>query len=191
LAVTKTRALNIGCVLVFAAVTTAQTATTQAPPLPGLSSARPEGNLAELMRGIMFPNSNIIFNVQYYDPAEAKPGYEPGTKPFSWLEWGATIYTGWEVVEYAAIALGEAPDLILKPGRLCTNGKPVPVEREDFRKAAQGLRDVSSAVLKAVREKNQEKVADLTNQLADACVACHVTYRNTPPGGPLRCVARN
>jgi hypothetical protein len=30
------------------------------------------GNLNQLMRGIMFPNSNIIFTVQTHDPAEKK-----------------------------------------------------------------------------------------------------------------------
>jgi len=36
--------------------------------------------------------------------------------------------------------LGESADLIVKPGRLCSNGKPVPIQRADFQKFAQGLR---------------------------------------------------
>ena len=32
----------------------------------------PEGNLAELMRAIAFPNANIIFNLQLKDPAAAR-----------------------------------------------------------------------------------------------------------------------
>jgi cytochrome c553 len=91
-------------------------------------------------------------------------------------------------VENAAIALTEAPDLIMRPGRLCSNGKPAPVDRPDFVKYAQALREAARATLKAAREKNQEKVSDLTNNIADACVSCHTVYRNTPPGGERRCV---
>jgi hypothetical protein len=137
------------------------------------------------MRGIMFPNSNIIFDVQTNDPGVERTLGEVGDGALARF---ANLYTGWEVVENAAIALEEAPDLIMKPGRLCTNGKPVPVGRADFAKFAQGLRDAARAVLKAAQEKNQEKVSDVTNQLADACVNCHQVYRNSPPGGPRRCV---
>ena len=187
------RAALTGAVVLFgAAIIVTQTTARQrsTPSTPPEPSRKPEATLAELMRGINFPNSNIIFNVQYYDPADARPGYDQGDKPFSWTEWGATIYSGWEVIEYAAVVLGEAPDLILKPGRLCSNGKPAPVEREDFRKYAQGLRDAADALRKAARAKNKDEVAKLTDQLADACVSCHVVFRNTPPGGPERCVAR-
>ena len=175
--------------LVFASLFLAGVAAAQAPsPKPAgarAPSSRPDGNLAQLMRGVMFPNSNIIFDVQTNDPGVEKKLGEAGGGALATF---ANIYTGWEYVENAAIALEEAPDLIMKPGRLCTNGKPVPVGRADFAKFAQGLREAGKAVLKAAQEKNQEKVSDLTTQLADACVNCHVVYRNSPPGGPRRCV---
>src|SRR5437867_6233904 len=52
--------------IAFPAVRTsaAPAATSTGPSLPA-----PEGNLAELMRGIAFPNANIIFNLQLKDPA--------------------------------------------------------------------------------------------------------------------------
>jgi len=175
------RILSVGVALFFlASAGAAQAPSAQAP-------SRPNASLAQLMRGIMFPNSNIIFNVQSQDPAAPKPIYEPGKAPFSWVDWGAGIYTGWDVVENAAIVLEEAPDLIMKPGRLCTNGKPVPVERADFQKFAQGLRVAARAAFEAAREKNQEKVSEVTNQLAEACFSCHNVYRTDPPGGPRRC----
>jgi hypothetical protein len=175
------RALSAGFGLLFwTSVAAAQAPATR-------PSSPPDGNLAQLMRGIMFPNSNIIFDVQTNDPGvEKKIGEaQPGSGALALF---ANLYTGWDVVENAAIALAEAPDLIMKPGRLCTNGKPVPVERADFAKFAQGLREAAKATLKAAQEKNQEKVSDMTNQLADACVSCHQVYRNSPPGGPRRCV---
>ena len=150
--------------------------------------AKPDGNLAELMRAIMFPNSNIIFDVQTNDPGiEKKLGPAGGGA----LATFANLYAGWDVVQQAAIALAEAPDLIMKPGRVCSNGRPVPLDREDFPRWAQGLRDAARSVLNAAREKNQEKVSELTNDLIEACLNCHVQYRNDPAGGPRRCVPKN
>src|SRR5581483_559834 len=93
------------------------------------------GNLAQVMRGILFPSSNIIFNVQLNDPgAPVKPG-APGAgsnTAFSWTDWGAGIYTGWQIVDYAAVAIAESAPLMLTPGRRCENGRPVPVDRPDW-----------------------------------------------------------
>ena len=140
------------------------------------------------MRAILFPNSNIIFNVQAQDPAEPKPSYRPGDGGFSWVDWGAGIYTGWEVVENAGIALEEVTDLVTKPGRVCTNGNPVPLEQPDFVIGIQRLREVARAVQAAAREENQERVIELTTQLAEACYGCHQVHRIAPPGRrePLR-----
>ena len=40
---------------------------------PERSSFAVAGNLAQLMRGVTFPNANILFNVQVKDPAKDKP----------------------------------------------------------------------------------------------------------------------
>ena len=185
------RPFSVGFGLLFlATVVAAQAPAARPPSRPPATrpSSRPDGNLAQLMRGIMFPNSNIIFDVQTNDPGVEKQLGQAGGGAIATF---ANLYSGWEVVEYAAIALEEAPDLIMKPGRLCTNGKPVPVERADFAKFAQGLRDAARAALKAAQEKNQEKVSEVTSQLIDACSNCHVVYRNSPPGGPRRCVPKS
>ena len=152
------------------------------------AEAKPDGSLAELMRAIMFPNSNIIFDVQTNDPGvEKKLGPVGGGA----LATFANMYAGWDLVQQAAIALAEAPDLIMKPGRLCSNGRPVPLDREDFPRWAQGLRDVARDILRAAREKNRERVSELTDKLIEACLNCHVQYRNDPPGGPRRCIPKN
>lgn len=149
---------------------------------------RPTANLAQVMRAIMFPNSNIVFNVQGQDPAEPKPVYEPAAGGFSWVDWGAGIYTGWEVVENAGIALEEATDLVMKPGRICTNGRPVPLEQADFVAGIARLRAVARDVQAAAREQDQEQVIALTDRLAEACYGCHQVHRIAPPGGENRCV---
>src|SRR5204863_4781802 len=78
----------------------------------------PEGTLAELMRAIAFPHSNVIFNLQVKDPG-TQPRKKPAAMPFDYVEWGSTVYPGWLSVDQAAIALTETAALLLTPGRLC------------------------------------------------------------------------
>ena len=42
------------------------------PPAPAAPAAKAYGTLAQMMRGIPFPNSNIIFDTQSTDPAAAQ-----------------------------------------------------------------------------------------------------------------------
>ena len=144
--------------------------------------ARPPGNLAQVMRGILFPSSNLIFNVQNSDPGEEKMGWQPGTTSFGWADWGAGIYSGWELVDYAAIALAESAPLLLTPDRRCENGKPVPVEREDWVKYTAELAEAGRAAYRASQSRNRDAVIEVTNQIADACLLCHEAYRDKPGG---------
>jgi hypothetical protein len=157
--------------------------TAQAPAV----ASKPVGDLAQLMRGVLFPNSNLIFDAQSNDPGapkKAETGGGGATATF------ANVYTGWEVVENAGITLAEVTDLVLKPGRLCSNGKPVPLDRPDFVKFAEDLRAAGVAAFEAAKTKSQDKVIENTNQLADACAACHEIYRDRgPAGSPERCTA--
>jgi len=144
----------------------------------------PSANLAQLMRGIFFPSSNIIFNVQGHDPGEKKDDkpYEPSsTGNFSWADWGAGIYSPWEVVDFAALAIADAAPLLLVPRR-CENGRSAPVEREDWNKFALELIEAGKAAYKASQSRSQEAVSDVSNQLADACLHCHEVYRDKPGG---------
>ena len=148
-------------------------------------AAKPTGTLAQIMRGIYFPDSNLIFDVQQNDPAAPKKSTEPGASAVGTY---ANTYSGWEAVENAAVALSDGVDLILKPGRLCQNGKPVPTQQPDFQKFAQKMRSAGLAVLQAAHTRSQEKVSDATNDLADACSSCHEVYRDKGPAdSPARC----
>jgi hypothetical protein len=151
----------------------------------GKPAQKPTGSLAQIMRGIYFPNSNLIFDVQQHDPAAPRKKTETGG---SATDTYANAYSGWEVVENAAVALTDGVDLILMPGRSCQNGKPVPIHQADFQKFARAMRAAGAAVLQAARTKNQEKVSDATNDLADACSNCHEVYRDKGPAdSPARC----
>src|SRR6266851_2538897 len=125
--------------------------TSQAPARPASnSSPKPAGSLAQIMRGIYFPNSNLIFDVQQHDPsAPANKSATGGSATDTY----ANAYTGWDVVENAAVALTDGVDLILMPGRSCQNGKPVPVRQSDFQQFARDMRAAGLAVLQAARAK--------------------------------------
>jgi cytochrome c553 len=147
------------------------------PPAGGFA---PTGNLNQLMRGIMFPNSNILFTVQTHDPAEkTKTGDAANAKGgFNWSMWGSDLYSGWEIVDYAAIALAESAPLMLTPGRRCENGKPVPVNDPEWIRFTREMADVGKAAYHASQTRNQEKVSEVTGDIADACLNCHQVYRD-------------
>jgi cytochrome c553 len=92
------------------------------------------------------------------------------------------------MVENSALALAETANLIMIPGRVCSNGKPVPLDREDFKKFAQGLADAGMAAYKAAQSKSQDAMVEVSGTVADACAACHEVYRDKgPAGSPERC----
>ena len=125
------------------------------------------------MRGILFPNSNLLFDVQTQDPGAPPEADSRGTVTSTF----AGIYTGWQVVENASVALAEVQHLITMPGRLCENGRPVPVQEADFIKYAQELGEVGRAALKIAQSKDRDAMIEITNQVAGACENCHVVYR--------------
>ncbi len=145
----------------------------------------PVGTLAQIMRGIYFPNSNIIFDTQMRDPdAPPEENAAGGTVSSTF----SGIYTGWQVVENAALVLAEGASLINKPGRPCENGRMVPNERYDWLKYSREMTDVGWAIYQAALERDQEAVGELTNNLAEACDSCHRVYRSNAQGAALRCL---
>ena len=137
---------------------------------------QPYATLAQVMRAIPFNSANIIFDTQTNDPgAKPKEGKgESATQRFS------SIYTGWPLVEQSALALSETANLMMIPGRLCENGKPVPLDREDFRKGIMGLAEAGKAAYKAAQSKNQEQMIEVSNVVTEACLVCHEVYRDAP-----------
>lgn len=138
------------------------------------------GNMAQLMRGIFFPNSNLIFTVQTHDPGAPAPPPAPGaqTGGFSWVEWGAGIYRGWELIDNAAIALADASPLMLTPGIRCENGRLAPVTDADWIRFTDEMIAVARRTYALTQTRNQEAVSDATGDLADACLNCHRAYRD-------------
>ena len=125
----------------------------QAPP----DNPQPNGNLKQVMRTVLLPKANIIFSIQLKNPQNDKE---------------------WQTVENAAIGIEEAANLILAPGRLRSNGQPVPLQAAEYLKFAQALIPAGRDCLKAAQKKSPEVVSDCTDSLSQACDNCHNVYRD-------------
>src|SRR2546426_1138460 len=73
-----------------------------------IPSNRNPANLGQLMKGILYPNSNVVFAAQNDNPADVKPAKDPSVA-INPLE---SSYGGWEAVENSALALVEAANLL-------------------------------------------------------------------------------
>jgi hypothetical protein len=140
------------------------------------ATAQVDANLAQLMRGILFPSSNVIFAAQDDNPASVPPAKDPAmdTNPL------ASAYGGWTAVENSALALAEAANLLSIPGRKCANGRAVPVNNPDWPKLVQGLREAGMTAYKAAQSKNQDNILMAAEAMTNACSNCHDKYREKP-----------
>jgi hypothetical protein len=51
----------------------------QTPARAAATGSRVQANLAQLMKGLLYPNANIVFAAQSDNPADVKPAKDPGT----------------------------------------------------------------------------------------------------------------
>jgi hypothetical protein len=169
--------------IVCARPANAQSPQANVAPVPAAASApRPEADLDQLMRSILFNNANVIFFAQIEDPAGVKRDPKPSgaTDPL------ASVYGGWTAVENSALALSEAANLLNLPGRVCSNGKAVPVNDPEWQKYVEGLRAAGLAAYQAAQTKNMDKMLDAAEQVSVSCLNCHGRYRQ---GTATRCQA--
>jgi hypothetical protein len=135
-------------------------------------------DLNQLMRGVLYPASNVVFSAQTDNPGDVKfvPGKDPGmaTDPL------ASTFGGWQAVENAALALTESANLLLIPGRKCANGVPVPMNNPDWSRFVQDLRVAGMKAYKAAQSKNQDQMVDAADTLSAACAGCHRKWREKP-----------
>ena len=90
------------------------------------------------------------------------------------------VYNSWTAVEDSGYALAEAANLLMIPGRVCSNGKPAPVGNADWAKFVAGLREAGMETVKAAKAKNQDAMLDVSDKMTSACSACHDVYREKP-----------
>ncbi len=133
-------------------------------------------NMNQLMRGVLYPAANVVFFAQADDPAAVKliPGNDPGmaTDPL------VSTFGGWQAVENAALALAESANLLLIPGRVCSNGVLAPTKDPEWVKFVNEVRGISMSAYKAARSKSQDQIVDISEKLSTSCAACHRKWRD-------------
>ena len=77
----------------------------------------------------------------------------------------------WEEVEHSAIALAEAANLLVIPGRVPAEG--------NWLKHAHALIDAAVEARKATLARNPEQVFEAGGKIYEACQACHAEYYTT------------
>jgi hypothetical protein len=146
-------------------------------PARGAASAmHADATLAQLMKGIFFTNSNVVFEAQNVNPADVPPAKDPSvaTDPL------ANSYGKWEAVENSGLALAEGANLLLLPGRKCSNGRAVPLANADWAKLVEGVRQAGLKVYAAAKAKDQDKILDAADTMTNSCSNCHDKYREKP-----------
>jgi len=143
------------------------------------------GTVNQVMRGILFPSSNVLFDVQTRDPgAGSKGGVARADATTTSTRYG-DVYSPWQVVDAAAISIAEIGPVLMQPRR-CENGKPAPVDRDDWKKYVQGVVDAGRAAYRASQMRSQDAVSEATNVISDACANCHRVYRDVASAA-MRC----
>jgi hypothetical protein len=142
-----------------------------APPPPAATA-----NVLQVMRGVLFPNSNVVFAAQGDDPEKIAKADDPATAtdPLK------STYGGWEAVMNAGLALTESAQLLEVP-RACSNGKPAPIDGEVWKKGLSQLRAAGVVAYEAGKAKDQDKVLDAADKIVTACSTCHDKYREMEP----------
>lgn len=176
------QALSLLLLLSVISVSLVDRASAQTPAKAPAKAAAPAGqqvveaNLGQLMKGTLYPASNVVFAAQDKNPADVAPAKDPSVA-VNPLE---SSYGKWQAVENAALAMAEVANLLTLPGRKCANGRDVPLKNPDWAKFVQGLRDASMKTYAAAQTKNQDKIVDVTDALTTACANCHDQYREKP-----------
>jgi hypothetical protein len=134
------------------AVTHAQVTVPADAPNPPLSTQNPPfkriATVQQLMIAVIEPTSNTVFRVEVEAPQDLR---------------------GWNTITNAALALAEAGNLLMLPGRARDSG--------DWIKRVQELMDLSVKAMKAAEAQNAEQVVAVGYEINDVCRNCHVQYK--------------
>jgi hypothetical protein len=159
-----------------AAQTPAKPAAAPKPAAPAAAAATTQATVLQVMRGILFPNSNVVFSAQGDDPAKVKQDKDPSAS----VNPLASTYGGWEAVSNSALALTESARLLEIP-RACSNKKAAPIQDATWKKGLTELRAAGLAAYKAAQAKNQDGILDAADKITTACATCHDKFREKTP----------
>ena len=175
--------LGIGSLLVTSACQSQQAAApaATAPALPP-PEYTPTATIKDLMQSVVDPNADVVWlSVTTVQSAKGTVDTAPKTDE------------EWKKVRHGAVALMEAANLLVVPGRHVakpgekseTPGVELePSEMEAlinkdvpaFRMRAKALHDAGYAALQAVDNKDAQKVFEVGEQIEQACENCHKQY---------------
>ncbi len=144
--------------------------------------AQVPATVGQLMKGTLYPASNVFFAAQDLNPADVPHAKDPNMA----TDLLASSYGKWEAVENSALAIAEVASLLAVPGRKCANGVDVPVSNADWVRFVQQLRDAGMTAYAAAQSKNQDKVIAAADVMTTACKNCHDKYREKRPADRCR-----
>lgn len=131
--------------------------------LAGCKAAAPAESLQQLMKNKVDPASKVYFDaVRYISDESGSHDIVPQTD------------ADWEKVRKAAADLQEY-------GKLLQTDAYTEGRNPDWAKFSQALVDVSKQAEQAARDKNVDKVFELSGTIYNVCSACHMAY---PPPVP-------
>jgi hypothetical protein len=142
---------------------------------PTAATQEIHATLNQLMQGVVYPAANVLFSPQFEDPGalDRPPSHDPAmsTDPL------VSVFGGWQAVENAALALMESANLLLIPGRVCSNDAPAPIADPAWSMFVQELRDAGLKAYAAAQAKDRDKMIELSEAVNDSCVHCHRKWR--------------
>src|SRR5262245_50916298 len=176
--------LGIGSLLVTSACQSQQAASPAAAPAPALAPPEytPTATIKDIMQSVVDPNADVVWlSVTTVQSSKGTVETAPKTDE------------EWTKVRHGAIALTEAANLLIVPGRHVarpgekseTPGVELePSEMEAlinkdipaFRMRAKALHEAGLAALQAVDAKDAQKVFEVGEQIEQACENCHKQY---------------
>ena len=122
-----------------------------------VTEPKPVGSVEDLMVGVIWPISDEVF----YISTRATPKTDEE----------------WRLFQGRMLMLAESANLLMMPGRAW--------DQDKWMQDAQRLYDAGSAAFKAAKARDVAKIADLSNEMYAACVACHNDYRPNYRKRPL------
>lgn len=108
------------------------------------SSMRPVASVTEVMKAMVIPASNALFDVPRQVPEDD---------------------AAWETVRNHAIVLAESGNLLLMQGRA--------EDSEVWKSTSVALVEAGEAALEAAKARDVDAILEVGNQIIDACERCH------------------
>lgn len=105
------------------------------------------GTMSQLMINIIYPTSDALFYIERADPKTE---------------------ADWNLIRNSALTLAESGNLLLMPGR---------VREGEWAADTKVMIDVATQAFRAAQAKDMQKILDLSENLSNSCIKCHLKYR--------------